>query len=90
MPKENINDMVTDGFRAEVTWRPDPGYSGYVQVATVNLHSTLTLPGTAPVEDGDAEPEKFDGWYVTLDRDGINRMIRCLKRARDQAFGHDE
>jgi hypothetical protein len=32
----------------------------------------------------------YDGMYVTLDRSGINRLIRNLRRARDQAFGRDE
>lgn len=82
MPKENIDDCVIKGFRAEVTWSP----AGHVQVASVNTASTLTLTGDEP---GD-EPEPFDGWRITLDRGGINRLIRSLRRARDQAFGRDE
>lgn len=31
-----------------------------------------------------------DGFYVQLDRRGINDLIRHLRRARDQAFGRDE
>lgn len=31
-----------------------------------------------------------DGMYVDLDRAGINRLIRNLRRARDNAFGRDE
>jgi len=31
-----------------------------------------------------------DGMFVDLDRRGINRLIRNLRRARDQAFGRDE
>jgi hypothetical protein len=30
------------------------------------------------------------GWYVQLDRLGINRLIRILRQARDDAFGRDE
>ena len=30
------------------------------------------------------------GQFVTLDRDGCNKLIRTLRRARDQAFGRDE
>ena len=30
------------------------------------------------------------GWYTHLDRGGVNRFIRILRRARDQAFGADE
>ena len=31
-----------------------------------------------------------DGFYVDLDRRGINDLIRNLRKARDQAFGRDE
>ena len=27
--------------------------------------------------------------YLQLDRDGLNRLIRTLRKARDQAFGSD-
>jgi hypothetical protein len=30
------------------------------------------------------------GLFATLDREGINRLIRVLRRARDQAYGRDE
>ena len=81
MPKINVNDEVADGFRMEVCW----GLGHYVQVATTNVHSTLRL------EEGDT-PENsspFSGWFVTLDRDGINRAIHALRKARDAAFGAD-
>ena len=29
------------------------------------------------------------GWFVPLTRDGCNRMIRALRKARDAAFGAD-
>jgi hypothetical protein len=32
----------------------------------------------------------WDGQYVDLDRGQINELIRNLRRARDQAYGHDE
>lgn len=33
----------------------------------------------------------FDGWHSTLDDwAGVNRLIKVLKRARDQAFGAPE
>lgn len=99
MPKENINDIVIDGFRAELHWSAD---SGYVQIGTVNTASTLTLPtddspaptGRPPAAAVENPPpgsdqKPFYGWYVTLDRDGINRLVRHLRRARDQAFGAD-
>ena len=30
------------------------------------------------------------GFYVPLDRRGVNELIRTLRRARDQAYGKDE
>lgn len=32
----------------------------------------------------------IDGMYISLDRSGINRLIKLLRRARDGAFGRDE
>lgn len=40
-------------------------------------------------EKDDPMPVRY-GWYVDLDRKGINDLIRVLRRARDQAFGRDE
>lgn len=78
MPKINVNDTVCDGFRLEIGW----AHEKWVQVATTNAHSKLSL-------DEDGTPDPFDGWHVTLDRDGINRAIRALREARDKAFGAD-
>lgn len=98
MPKENIDDVVVPGFRAEVSWSPGK----YVQVATTNEHSTLKLPAddvplsgppgaqTINQPPGAGDEQLFLGWFATLDRDGCNRMIRALRRARDSAFGKDE
>lgn len=52
------------------------GRDTYVQIATVR-------------PDG-SEPSGKYGWYVDLDRDQINRLIRNLRKARDQAYGADE
>lgn len=37
-----------------------------------------------------AGSEEFKGLWSTLDRDGCNRLIKVLRRARDSAFGRDE
>ena len=37
-----------------------------------------------------AEGAQSHGWFCSLDRRGINDLIRKLRRARDQAFGRDE
>lgn len=83
MPKENINDRGNRDFRVEVSWSPD---AGYVQIATVHRKTPATMPGDDP---GDPD-QPLDGWHATLDRDGINRTIRALRKARDAAFGRDE
>lgn len=83
MPRENINDIVTDGFRVELGWQRD----GHVQLATTNAHSQFRLEADDAKSDLDTEP--FYGWHVTLDRDGINKLIRDLRRARDAAYGAD-
>ena len=52
--------------------------SQHVQVATL-------AGGDYDEVDGNKRP----GVYVQLDRDGINRLIRSLRKARDAAFGAD-
>lgn len=98
MPKENVNDHVTPGFRMEIGWSQD----GHVQVATTNAASPFRFPDeeTIIVQGPGGEEralstrsvgpgEPFDGWFVTLDRDGCNRAIRALRKARDAAYGPD-
>jgi hypothetical protein len=84
VPKENIDCMVGTGLRAEVAW--SPGENGHVQVATICPGSDMTQPG-----DNEGDPDQlFYGWHATLDREGINRMIRALRKARDSVYGRDE
>lgn len=83
MPKTNINDEVTLGMRVEVAW----GHDSTVQVGTTNEHSDLVLQNTD--SDGDMWTEPFYGWFVTLDRHGVNRLIQALRKARDAAYGAD-
>lgn len=81
MAKATTNDMVIDGFSVQVSWEPGK----HVQIATTNAHSTLTLP--VDVDGERAQP--FHGWHVTLDKAGINRLLRQLRLARHDAFGQD-
>ena len=86
MPKEYIDDHymghdddgVADGsqFRVKVGWSKE---SGDIQIATV-APDGVELRGEHP---------ESNGWFVNLDRSGINRLIRTLRKARDQAFGSD-
>lgn len=90
MPKETVYD-VTRSFDVEVNWSR---VGGHVQVATV-VPPAETADGPeslAALMAGWTEETKATatGLYATLDRDGINRLIRVLRRARDQSFGRDE
>jgi len=82
MPKENIRDRYElDGHdtvcaTAEVTW--DRG-KDHVSVAVIRRG----------IDGERVKGEGNDGMYVRLDRAGVNRMIRALRRARDAAFGPD-
>lgn len=93
MPKTNVNDFTTDGWRVEVSWRQqDDQYEGHVQVATVNVNSPFEFPGDLEGygpngEELRGDPEPTDGWRVTLDAAGIDRMIEALRQAKRQAFG---
>lgn len=94
MPKETIKDasgpmrstseQTTDGVTTgsvtihdlaiQVGWSRE---AEYVQVASVDLTEESGLRTNF-------------GWFVELDRPAINRLIRTLRRARDQAYGADE
>lgn len=53
------------------------------------FHPNEPLPvaeGCEPMQPGSA----VGPVDIRLDRDGINRLIRVLRRARDAAFGRDE
>jgi hypothetical protein len=39
---------------------------------------------------GDPSQPSYVAVWATIDRDGANRLIRMLRRARDAAFGRDE
>jgi len=86
MPKEMIpdrytgsdDDAVAEGSPTQVRvgWSKE---TGHVEVATVAPDHMVLEP----------TPEG-NGWFVQMDRAGLNRLIRALRTARDQAFGRDE
>lgn len=92
MPKETINDVAQQRWLTEVSWRRKPtdpsegNAEGHVQLATVNLDSPFEFPEK---DTGDAYEAavRFDGWRVTLDEAGIDRLIKALHKAKNQAFG---
>lgn len=75
MPKETIKTgQDPKPTTVHVGW----DRSGYVQIATTGWYLGAE----------DDAPEV--GIYADLNRDQINKLIRNLRRARDQAFGADE
>jgi len=65
--------VALDASAVKVAWSREPGH---VEIAVI----------------ADFGPEGRDGggdWHSQLDRNGINRLIRTLRRARDAAFGSD-
>lgn len=56
-------------------------------------HVEVSVQNQAIADQCAAEGHPHDsrsGWFVQLDRSGINRAIRALRQARDDAFGRDE
>jgi len=86
-PNSSARDMV------EVTWSRE---AQHVQIATKLFNDDGKTFGMNGDEMATPEHEKLrreiaaNGFYCTLDRPGINKLIRNLRRARDQAFGKDE
>lgn len=54
------------------------------------LAHTQELRGPSSEDDRDLIWTCWDGFFIDLDRRGMNHLIRNLRRARDQAFGRDE
>lgn len=76
-----------------VRWQRDHCYAAvFCQLFNDDL-KYATADGFEHVAEGDDALHRkvwAEGFYVDLDRAGINRLIRNLRRARDQAFGRDE
>lgn len=64
-----------EATRLHIGWTKD---HDHLEVAVLNQAVESQHPG-------DPAP----GWYVQLDRAGVNRAIHTLRKARDAAFGAD-
>jgi hypothetical protein len=73
--RDRAHDRDSD-FSLKIGWSKE---SEHVQVATIAADDARTL---RPTPEG-------NGWFVQMDRHGINRAIRALRQARDDAFGKD-
>jgi len=91
MPRESVYDQnLNSGYYLDVMWSK-PG--DYVSLASVNPEGKLMEKYES--EDGltggwTAADVVTPGWFVYLDRNGINDLIRKLRKARDTTFGRDE
>lgn len=70
-----------------VSWMAEKNGGGWVQVcfeADVYFKYIIEHP------DGTVTSDQTTGYSPVLSRSELNKMIRALKRARDQAYGRDE
>lgn len=98
MPKEKVYNTYFGQFaRALVCdkdhdhspdcWKTgDPLDDSYLHVGWMKEHAQVEL---AILKESDDEIDN-DRWHAQFDRGGINRMIRLLRKARDDAFGKDQ
>ena len=91
MPKELVYSEFTPfgeddpGITvAEVSWNRE---TEHVQLVTKCIDRSTHEP--VPMKEEYLLPATA-GFYMQLDRRGINKLIRNLRKARDQAFGKDE
>ncbi len=101
MPRESVYDSASL-FSIEIGWDKE---RSNVQVGlAVNSDKSIAqyLAGVQDAEMHDVEINDgsvvtdivklpgFNSLWATLDREQINRMIRLLRKARDDAYGRDE
>lgn len=76
MPRETVRDAI-DMWDVQVGWSNES-----VQIG-------VTSRDNRPITELLENPEQYTGLWSNLDRDGCNRMIRLIRRARDGAYGSD-
>lgn len=78
--------------------RIEVGYQGKEFGGGVQIATTMLRPGAdrhqhySPAPEGPDVPytPSWEGWFVDLDRAGVNDLIRALRTARDKSYGADE
>ncbi len=96
MPKEKVYDS-SEMFDFEVGWSKE-GQNVQLGILTHNGCSIKDwLAGRSEIGSPSVDdPSKmsvlpsFESLWGTLDRSQINRLIRALRKARDEAYGRDE
>lgn len=98
MPKETIDSR----FVGEVLTDPRDGSQVHTECTYLHVgwtkerdHVEMAVRAhvhgpDSPGYQAEVPPGTGDGLFVQLDRAGINRAIRALRTARDQAYGRDE
>jgi hypothetical protein len=97
MPKETIHSRyeghVSRVLDKDGNWvESDPSKVAPEPFLTVGWGRESQHVQVATLAGGDYDEvggNQRPGLYVQLDRDGINRLIRALRKARDAAFGAD-
>lgn len=85
MPKEYIHSM--DHGRKVLV---DAGHEMTCDWDAIKVGWAKDRPGVdLAVVDMDKDPDGFEAQYINLDRQGLNRLITTLRRARDGSFGKD-
>jgi len=64
-----------------------PPYEDAVEHLDIQWHQSYPEVFATMVHDRDGTPHAVG---IPLDRSAINRMIRTLRKARDQTYGSDE
>lgn len=82
MPKIDVHSKYPDG---------QDGPETVVRVGWTPAHDHVEVATLMPDAGKRLEPTpEGNGWFVQLDRTGINDLIRGLRQARDKAYGRDE
>lgn len=82
MPRESVYGTDDSGHAVKVGWERDK----HVQVG---VGGPVDFIFTTPLPEG-VTADVHNGLWVTMTRQGINDLIRHLRRARDAAYGRDE
>jgi hypothetical protein len=88
VPKEKIYDAANQ-FDIEIGWMKD-NPDVQIGIGTHDGRSIAAWLAGTDYEPADAALPTFDSLWGNFGRDGINRLIRMLRKARDEAYGKDE
>lgn len=87
MPKETVYD-ASNLFDLEVGWAHDRDVQ--LGITTHDGRSLAEWLAGLPEAEAGAPLPQFSSLWASLDRGGINRLIKMLRKARDDAYGRDE